>query len=234
MAFLLDKEERKLSGKLYVVGTPIGNLSDISFRAIEVLQKVDIIACEDTRVTQKLLSHYKIKKSTISYHQHSKIQKLEYIIEKLIQGKEIALVTDAGTPGISDPARQIVNQAREKGIEVIAIPGPSALTAALSISGLDTREFVFYGFLPHKKGRQKKLKEIAKESRTIVIYESVHRIRKLLSQLLEFVGDREVCVCRELTKQFETVYRGKITEISDKIVEKGEFVVIIEGKNEKK
>lgn len=223
-----------MSGTLYVVATPIGNLEDITLRAIETLKDVDVIACEDTRVTRKLLDRYKIKARTISYHQHSKIQKLDYIISILKEEQNVALVSDAGTPGISDPGGELVKEAHKQNINVVPIVGVSALSGALSISGINTQELVFYGFLPHKKGRQTKLKEIAEEKRAIVLYESVHRIKKLMNQLLEFVGDREVCVCRELTKKFETIYKGKISEITDKIVEKGEFVVIIEGKDVRK
>lgn len=222
-----------MSGKLYIVATPIGNLGDITLRALDILKLVDAIACEDTRVTKKLLDKYEIKKKIISYHQHSKIQKLDYLINNLKEGQSISLVSDAGTPGISDPGVELIKEAHNQGIEVVSIPGASAVTSALSVCGIDTREFVYYGFLPHKKGRQTKLKEIAEEKRTIVLYESVYRIKKLMDQLLEFVGDREACVCRELTKQFETIYKGKISEITDKIVKKGEFVVIIEGKNGK-
>lgn len=219
--------------KLYIVSTPIGNLGDITLRALETLKSVDLIACEDTRHTLNLLNHFEIKKPLISYHQHSKAPKVDKIIDELLSGKEVAVVTDAGTPGISDPGEILIKAAIENGIEVIPIPGVSAAITALSISGLNTDEFVFVGFLPHKKGRQTKLKEIALEKRTIILYESPYRIKKLLGELLEFVGDREVAVCRELTKKFEEITRGKISEVSDKIKEKGEFVVILEGKNER-
>jgi 16S rRNA (cytidine1402-2'-O)-methyltransferase len=212
---------------LFVVATPIGNLSDMTFRAVDTLRKVDIIACEDTRQTLKLLNHFEIKKRLVSYHQHSKIGKIEELIHELEQGKEVALVTDAGTPGISDPGGILVEEARKKGIKVEVIPGPSAATAALSISGFDTKEFVFIGFLPQKKGRQTLLKAISRETKAVVIFESPFRIKKLLNELLEFVGDREVFVARELTKKFEETYKGKISEITPKISEKGEFVVIL-------
>lgn len=226
-----------MSGKLYVVATPIGNLSDITLRALSTLKSVDVIACEDTRVTSKLLARYEISKSLISYHQHSRQSKVDQVIEFLKEGKNVALVSDAGTPGISDPGEALIRAAIENKIEVEAIPGCSAAITALSVSGLPTDEFVFIGFLPHKKGRQTKLKEIAEElykGRTFVIYESPYRIKKLLSELLEFAGDRNVAVCRELTKKFEEIYRGKISEIQDQIKEKGEFVVILEGENGKK
>lgn len=218
-----------MSGKLFIVATPIGNLSDITFRAIEILKSVDTIACEDTRHTLILLNHYEIRKPLISYHQHSDKFKIDKLISMLNDGNDIAIVSDAGTPGISDPGEIIVKEAIKEGIEVIPIPGASAAITAISISGLPTNEFVFIGFLPHKKGRQTKIHEIAEEKRTVVLYESPYRIKKLLNELEEVCGDREIAVCRELTKKFETVYRGKISEIIDMIKEKGEFVVIIKG-----
>lgn len=222
-----------MNGKLYVVATPIGNLSDISLRAIKVLQEVDLIACEDTRHTLQLLNHLKIKKPLISYHQHSGRIKLEKIIEELKEGKDIALVSDAGTPGISDPGEYLIAEALKDGISIEAIPGATAAITALVLSGLGTTKFVFYGFLPHKKGRQTELKLIAQEEKTVIIYESPYRIKKLLGELLEFCGDRRVSISRELTKKFEETYRGKISEVLPKIKEKGEFVVIMEGKYEK-
>lgn len=218
-----------MAGTLYVVSTPIGNLSDITLRALETLKNVDIIACEDTRHTLQLLNHFDIKKPLTSFHQHSKESKTEQIISSILDGKNIAVVTDAGTPGVSDPGEVLIRAAIENEIAVVPIPGVSAAITALSISGLSTDNFVFVGFLPHKKGRQTKLKEIASEQRTIILYESPFRIQKLLSELLEFVGDREVAVCRELTKKFEETYRGKISEVAPLVKEKGEFVVIMEG-----
>lgn len=223
-----------MSGKLYIVATPIGNLSDITLRALEILKSVDVIACEDTRVTGKLLARHGIKKEMISVHQHSDELKVYKVIKFLKEGKSIALVTDAGTPGLSDPGNQLVEAISRENIQTEVIPGPSALAAALSVCHFSVQQFVFYGFLPQKKGRQTQLKNIAKETKTIVLYESVHRIKKLLNELLEYVGDREVCICRELTKLHETIYRGRITEIMPQIVEKGEFVVIIEGEYGKK
>lgn len=220
--------------KLYVVATPIGNLEDITLRALDTLKNVDVIACEDTRVTSKLLARHEIKKELISYHQHSKVSKIDKIIEIIKQGKSVALVSDAGTPGISDPGSELLKEAYKNDIEVEVIPGPSAITAALSLCDFNTHEFIFYGFLPHKKGRQTKFKEIANEKKAIILYESVHRIKKLLAELLEFAGDRQIFIGRELTKKFETVYRGKISEVKDKIIEKGEFVVILEGKDGKR
>ena len=218
--------------KLYIVSTPIGNLGDITLRALEILKNVDIIACEDTRHTLGLLNHFEIKKPLISYHQHSKDSKVEQIIDTILDGQNVAIVTDAGTPGISDPGEYLIKKAIENNIEIEPIPGVSAAITALSISGLPTDEFIFIGFLPHKKGRQTKLKEIAKENRTIILYESPFRIKKLLGELLEFVGDREVSISRELTKKFEETYRGKISEVSLRVKEKGEFVVVIEGIND--
>jgi 16S rRNA (cytidine1402-2'-O)-methyltransferase len=217
-------------GKLYIVSTPIGNLSDITLRALETLRSVDVVACEDTRHTLGLLNHFEIKKSLVSYHQHSGQFKVDKVIKFIKdEGKNVALVSDAGTPGISDPGEMLIKASLESDIEVVVIPGVSAAITALSISGLNTNEFVFIGFLPHKKGRQTKLKQVAAEKRTLIIYESPYRIKKLLNELLEFCGDRQVCVSRELTKKFEENYRGKISEVIDKVKEKGEFVVIMEG-----
>lgn len=220
-----------MTGKIYIVATPIGNLRDITERAKEILASVDIIACEDTRHTLKLLNHLGIKKPLISYHEHSGRAKSEKLLAFLSAGKEIALVTDAGTPGISDPGEKIIKEAIEDGYEVVPVPGVSAAVTALSVSGLSTSEFVFVGFLPHKKGRQTKLKALAEEKRTIIFYESPYRINKLLTELLEYFGDREISVSRELTKKFEETTRGRISEVAGKIKEKGEFVVIIEGRN---
>jgi len=221
-------------GKLYIVGTPIGNLGDITLRALETLKKVDLIACEDTRVTSKLLARYEIKKRLISYHQHSDKFRVDKLLGLLKDGKNVALVTDAGTPGVSDPGNQLVALAYEDNIEIEVIPGPSALATALSTCHFSVQEFVFYGFLPQKKGRQTKLKEIAAEKKPVILYESVYRIKKLLNEITEYRGDTEVCVCRELTKIHQTIYRGKISEITSKIIEKGEFVVIIKGADGKK
>ncbi len=218
---------------LYVVATPIGNLNDITPRALETFENVDLIACEDTRHTLKLLNHFEIKKPLLSYHEHSKIQKVEQIIDTIKKGKDVALVSDAGTPGINDPGQVLIKAAYEAKIKVTPVPGPSALATALSVSGFGADEFVFYGFLPHKKGRQTKLKEILGEQKTVVIYESPYRIKKLLNELLTTAGDREVFVARELTKKFEETYRGKISEILPEIKEKGEFVLILKGNDEK-
>lgn len=212
---------------LFIISTPIGNLKDITLRALETLKAVDLITCEDTRVTNILLQRYNIKKPLISYHQHSKLIKLNKLIELLREGKNIALVTDAGTPGISDPGSQLISEAIKSKIEVIAIPGPSAAIAALSVSGFNFNEFLFVGFLPKKKGRQTKLRALGNEQRAIVLYESPYRIIKTLNDLKEYLEDREVVVCRELTKKFEEIYRGKISEVLPQIKEKGEFVIVI-------
>lgn len=216
---------------LYIVATPIGNMDDMTLRARDILESVDFIACEDTRHTRILLDRYDLKTKTISYHQHSGEAKIEQIIGWMEEGKDVAIVTDAGTPGISDPGSKLISRAIDQGVEVTSVPGPTAFVTALSISGFDTSEFTFIGFLPHKKGRQTKLKEIQAEERTIVLYESVHRIKKLLKELDEFIPDRKICVARELTKKFEEIYRGKPSEIMEIVKEKGEFVVVIkEGK----
>ena len=221
-------------GILYIVATPIGNLGDITLRALEILKESDIILCEDTRKTSILLDHYKIKKSLVSYHQHSQVTKVDYIIERLKEGKKLALVSDAGTPSISDPGGKLVEEVGKiKEINIIPIPGPSAITCALSASGLISDKFIFLGFLPTKKGRETVFREIKEEKKTIVFYESVYRIIKTLKSL--DIDNRKVVVCRELTKKFEEIVRGTSKEVlnyfednKDKI--KGEFVVIIEGK----
>ncbi len=217
-------------GKIFVVATPIGNLSDITLRAIETLKQVDFIVCEDTRVTKVLLDHYEIHKPFFVINAQNESKKIPELRDKIESGLNCALVSDAGTPSISDPGTRLVNAAIKSGIEVIGIPGPSAVTLALSISGLPTDAFVFEGFLPQKKGRQKKLLELSKEERTIVLYESTYRIKKLLEELNEYFPNRQIAVCRELTKKFEEIWRGTtgeiLKEIDNKII-KGEFVVVI-------
>ncbi len=219
------------SGKLFIVATPIGNLGDITLRALETLKTVDFILCEDTRVTKNLLDHFQIKKPLISYHQHSDARKVNEIKDILSQGKNLALVTDAGTPGISDPGNQLIYDLRFKilDLEIIPIPGASAIIAALSISGFPTDKFIFMGFPPHKNKRQKFFKEVAENKYTTVFYESNHRIKKCLNELmLVLPTDQKIVVCRELTKKFESIYRGTIEEILKMAIkEKGEFVVII-------
>jgi len=223
-----------MQGKLYIVSTPIGNLKDITLRAIETLNEVDFILCEDTRVTSILLKQYNIIKKLISFNAVSEIKKIPLIIERLQNGQSYALVSDAGTPAISDPGIRLISEAVKSEIEVITIPGATALIAALTVSALPTDSFIFEGFLPQKKGRQKKLKELTEEERTIVLYESSHRIVKLIDELVDYFPERYVVVCREMTKKFEETWRGypaKLKDIlSDKIV-KGEFVIVIASKD---
>ena len=263
-------------GTLYIIATPLGNLGDITLRALETLKSVDLVACEDTRETIKLLNHYNISKPLVSYFQHSKLSKIEYLAGELSAGKNIALVTDAGTPGISDPGGKLVHQLvsssvgqfetdklknrQTEKLNIVPIPGPCAAIAALSISGFPTDKFIFMGFPPHKKGRDKYFKEVAAAKETVVFYESTHRILKTLEQLAEVMrinpppflslakqnsssdlplvkgekerGLRQLVVCRELTKMFESIYRGAAEEIlkileSDKNSQKGEFVIIV-------
>lgn len=215
---------------LYVVGTPIGNLEDITLRALRILKEVDIVLCEDTRTTRTLLSHYDIKTHTESYHMHSDDNKIDKIVEYLKEGKNLALVSDAGTPGISDPGTFLVDNVLKAGFKVESVPGPSALTTALSIAGVPCDEFTFYGFLPHKKGRQTLFTEIKESERACVFYESPHRIEKSLESLLGM--NKKVAIGRELTKMFEEVVRGTPEEVfeyfktnQDKV--RGEFVVVV-------
>lgn len=222
-----------MTGKLYIVSTPIGNLDDITFRAIEVLKNVDLIACEDTRRTMILLEKFGIKKKLLSYYSYNEKQRAEELISNLKSGKNIALVSDSGTPGISDPGYIIIRKAIEENITVIPIPGPTAFVTALVASGLPMDEFVFVGFLPHKKGRKTKLQKLAQEERTLILYESPHRILKTLNEMLEIFGDREIAVAKELTKIHEEFFRGKISEVLKKLTPdkiKGEFVIVISGK----
>lgn len=225
-----------LKGKLYIVSTPIGNYDDMSFRAVKTLSEVDLIACEDTRKTGILLKHFNISAKLMSYHDHNENYKGDIIINKLMTGEDVAVVSDAGTPCISDPGFKIVRSARENNIEIVGVPGVSAAINALVISGMPTDSFVFEGFLPHKKGRQKKLSLITEEKRTIIVYESVHRIIKLIDELSKILIDRKICVLREMTKTFEEHLCGEPAEVLKKLNEKspkGEFVVVIEGKKEK-
>ncbi|OGH70149.1 MAG: 16S rRNA (cytidine(1402)-2'-O)-methyltransferase [Candidatus Magasanikbacteria bacterium RIFCSPHIGHO2_02_FULL_51_14] len=218
-------------GTHYIVATPIGNLSDITLRAIETLKSVDLILCEDTRVTSKLLAHYAITTPTMSYHAHSDETKLQKIRKNLEEGKNIALVTDAGTPGISDPGNKLISDFRFQisNLQIVPIPGASAVITALSISGFPTDRFIFLGFPPHKKRRKQFFQEVADAEYTVAFYESPHRIKKTLNELASAVGnDPRICVCRELTKKFESIYRGTIDEIiAMNIPEKGEFVLLI-------
>lgn len=220
-----------MAGKLYMVATPIGNLDDITIRAIKVLNDVDIIAAEDTRHTLKLLNHLNIKKNLISYYKETEKIKSPILIEKLLEGKNIALVSDAGTPGISDPGEEIVKNAIENNIEIIPIPGASAFVNALICSGLSTREFTFVGFLPtNNKEKKDKLEELKNENRTLIFYEAPHKIKNTLENILEIFGNRKIVLARELTKIHEEFIRNNISNILDNIDEiKGEFVILVEG-----
>ena len=218
------------TGILYIVSTPIGNLKDITIRALDTLKEADFIVCEDTRVTSVLLSHYEIDKKLVSFNAQSEFTKTGYVIERLNTGEKAALVSDAGTPGISDPGVRLIAAAIKEGIEVVPIPGVTALVTALTLSGLPTDSFVFEGFLPQKKGRQKLLKTLTEEKRTVILYESTYRIEKLLNELLEYMPERQLAVCRELTKKFEEVWRGSAKDILEQLpnkTTKGEFVVVI-------
>lgn len=219
---------------LYIVATPIGNLEDITLRAISVFRSADFILAEDTRVTKVLLDGYNIKKDIVSYHQHSKIQKIEQIVSWLKRGKNLALVTDAGTPGINDPGNYLVAKALEAipDLKIVPIPGPNAAITTLSVSGFPADRFVFLGFPPRKKGRQIFFKKIGEIEETVVFYESKHRIIKVLSELnaIAQIADRQIMIARELTKQFETIYRGTVDECKEKITRDkilGEFVIVV-------
>ncbi len=222
-----------MPGKLFIVSTPIGNLKDITFRAIDSLKEVDLIACEDTRHTKKLLSHYEILTPTTSYFEHNKIKKGEYLVGLLKEGKSVALVSDSGTPGISDPGFNIIRLAIKNDIEVTPIPGPSALVTALVISCMPTDSFVFHGFLSFKKGRRRnQLKTLKSERRTIILYESPHRLLKALGDISDILGDRDIVITRELTKVFEETLRLKVSYAIKHFTKnppRGEFVLIIKG-----
>lgn len=219
-----------MKGKLYLVATPIGNLEDITYRAIQILRNVDLIAAEDTRRTLKLLNHYEISKPLISYHRHNEEVKSDILIEKLLKGENIAVVSDAGTPGISDPGEGIVKSAIENEIEIIPIPGACAFVNALIVSGLNTKQFVFYGFLPiNHKLRKSVLKNISEENKTVILYEAPHKIRKTLSDILENIGDVPCVVAREITKIHEECIRGTVSNIIEKMDNpKGEFVILLD------
>jgi len=218
---------------LYIVSTPIGNLEDITLRALSVLREVDLIACEDTRRTGLLLAHYQIKNRLISYHEHNKFQRTPFILELLRQGKRVALVSDAGTPGISDPGFYLIRAAIEKNFRVIPVPGASAILAGIVISGLPSDRFAFEGFLPKREGRkQRKLADLRYEPRTMIFYDSPTRVKKTLERMLEIFQDRRIVLVRELTKKFEETIRGRISEVIEAIKNrelKGEIVLIVEG-----
>jgi 16S rRNA (cytidine1402-2'-O)-methyltransferase len=222
-----------MTGKLFIVSTPIGNLKDITSRAIETLKSVALIACEDTRHTKKLLSHYGINTSTTSYFEYNKIQKGGYLLRLLQEGKDIALVSDSGTPGISDPGFNIIRLAIEHNIPLTVIPGPSAIIAGLVLSGMPTDSFVFEGFLAQKEGkRRKELEILNQEKRTIVLYESPHRLLKTLKDILDIMGDRDIAVSREVTKVFEEIIRAKVSEVIKHFTlnqPRGEFIIVIKG-----
>jgi len=220
--------------KLYIVSTPIGNLKDITLRAIETLKEVNFILCEDTRTSGNLLNHLEIKKDLISLNAFNEKNKIDFVINKILSNQTAALISDAGTPLISDPGVRLVSACIDNGIEIIPIPGASALLAALSMSGLPTDSFLFEGFIPQKKGRQTKLKELAIEPRTIVLYESTYRIEKLLKELNDYLPERFIVVCREITKKFEETWRGfpkDLVESFHERISKGEFVIVIAPKD---
>ena len=223
-----------MAGKLYLCATPIGNLEDMTFRVVRTLKEVDLIAAEDTRNSIKLLNHFDIKTPMTSYHEFNKYDKGHYLVEKMLEGTNVAVITDAGTPGISDPGEELVKMAYEAGIEVTSLPGASAVITALTISGLSTRRFAFEAFLPaDKKERQEILKEIVNETRTSIMYEAPHRLVKTLEALLATLGNRKITICRELTKRYEQAFATTIEEAILYYTEhdvKGECVLVIEGR----
>lgn len=229
-------EEQRAPGRLYVVATPIGNLEDITLRALTVLAEADLIAAEDTRHTRQLLARHGIERALIAVHEHNEERQAARLIERLLQGANIALVSDAGTPLLSDPGYRVVRMAAGRGIEIVAVPGPSAVTAALSVSGLPTDRFVFEGFPPARSAaRRKRLAELRAEPRTMVFFESSHRIEACLADMRDLFGpERPAALCRELTKQFETVLRGPLSDLRERVSadpdqRKGEFVLVIAG-----
>lgn len=224
-----------MAGTLYLCATPIGNLEDMTFRVIRILKEVDVIAAEDTRNSIKLLNHFEIKTPMTSYHEYNKIEKGRKLVEMLLGGKNVALITDAGTPGISDPGEELVKMCYEAGIAVTSLPGAAACITALTLSGLSTRRFAFEAFLPSdKKERKEVLAELVNETRTMILYEAPHRLVKTLQELLEVLGDRKITICRELTKKHETAYATTLQEACAYYganEPKGECVLVIEGKS---
>lgn len=222
-------------GTLYLCATPIGNLEDMTLRVLRTLQEADLIAAEDTRNSIKLLNHFEIRTPMTSYHEYNKIEKAKDLIRQMKEGKNVALITDAGTPGISDPGEELVRMCYEEGVEVTSLPGACACVTALTLSGLPTRRFCFEAFLPtEKKERQEILKELERETRTIVLYEAPHRLVRTLEELAEFLGERSISVCRELTKKHETVFQTTVAEALEYYREhapKGECVLVIRGKS---
>ncbi|MFH1854132.1 MAG: 16S rRNA (cytidine(1402)-2'-O)-methyltransferase [Candidatus Omnitrophota bacterium] len=223
-----------MSGKLFIVSTPIGNLKDITLRAIETLKSVDLVACEDTRHTKKLLSHYGIVTPSTSYFEHNKIKKGEYLAQLLREGRQIALVSDSGTPGISDPGYNIINLAIKNNIPVTVVPGPAAFVSGLVISGMPTDSFLFKGFLSNKKAkRRRQLGQLKEEHCTIILYESPHRVLKTLADILDILGDRDIVVAREMTKIFEETIRSNVSGAIEHFLKhppRGEFILLIRGK----
>lgn len=224
-----------MSGKLYLCATPIGNLEDITYRVLRILKEVDLIAAEDTRNSIKLLNHFEIKTPMTSYHEYNKFDKGRYLVEQMLAGKQIALITDAGTPGISDPGEELVAMCYEAGVEVTSLPGPAACITALTLSGLPTRRFAFEAFLPpDKKERASILQELKNETRTILLYEAPHRLVKTLEELYTELGDREISLCREITKKHETVFRDMLSQAIIWYKEnppKGECVIALAGRS---
>lgn len=228
--------EGSLRGTLYLCATPIGNLEDITFRVLRTLKEVDIIAAEDTRNSIKLLNHFDIKTPMTSYHEYNKVEKARTLVDKMLKGASVAVITDAGTPGISDPGEELVRQCHEAGIRVTSLPGPAACVTALTMSGLPTRRFCFEAFLPYdKKERKEVLSELASETRTIIIYEAPHRLKATLAELSDILGaDRRLSVCKELTKRYENVFLTTFEEACeyyDNNEPKGEYVLVIQGKS---
>lgn len=225
------------SGTLFLVATPIGNLEDITLRALKVLKEVDLIAAEDTRQTIKLLNHYEIKKPMVSYYEHNKVEKGNFLVGQMLEGKNIALVSDAGSPGISDPGEDLVRLAIENNIEVTMIPGPVAAITGLVLSGLPTGRFVFEGFLPmNKRSRKERIQELVNETRTIILYEAPHKLNYTLVDLQQILGNRKIVLARELTKKFEQLIRCTLDEAIEKYsneAPKGEFVLLLEGADKK-
>jgi 16S rRNA (cytidine1402-2'-O)-methyltransferase len=231
----MERRSYRMRGEIFLVSTPIGNLEDITIRALNTLKSVDIIAAEDTRQTLKLLNHYEIKKPLISYHEHNQRESGEKLVAAAEEGKNIAIVTDAGTPGISDPGEGIVRLAIERNIKVFLIPGPAALIYGLVVSGISTARFVFEGFLPtDKKGKREKLENLKNEERTIIFYEAPHKLIRTLQDMYDNFGDRKIAMCRELTKKYEEIIRCTLSEALAMYTEKkplGEFVIVLEGKS---
>ena len=225
-----------MAGTLYLCATPIGNLEDITFRVLNTLKSVDLIAAEDTRNSIKLLNHFDFKVPMTSYHEYNKIDKAKVLVQKMQEGTNIALITDAGTPGISDPGEELVKQAYEAGITVTSLPGPAACITALTLSGLETRRFAFEAFLPtDKKERKQVLSEIERETRTVILYEAPHRLKKTLAELFQVLGDRKITLCKELTKKHENAFLTTISQAMTYYEEnapRGEYVLVIQGKRQ--